>query len=247
MPKPKTKEPLKEIYTLIINSLTTTTPSIQKDVEYYRSDEADYHKWDNDDFLESMAEVIFAAVPPYDWDKLEPKWNAIKKSFSNFNVSEVANFTKRDVGRMMKTPGTVHNRRNIEGIIRNAGKMQEIIKEYGSFKNYICFYPYDLKQDLMERFYGLGERTVLDFMKEMGFPVIKDDEHVRRVFNRLGLTNSEDVEQEEILKIGKGIAEAVGEKMPVIDCVFWSFGHYICKADKPDCEECCLTKLCKQK
>jgi 3-methyladenine DNA glycosylase Tag len=244
---PKSKESLKEIYALIVKILEKTTSSIRKDIKYYRSPDADYHQWTDDDFLELMAEVIFAAVPPHDWDKLKPKLGAIKKAFSNFNVSKVVNFTKKDVERIMKMPEMVHNRRNIEGIIQNAKKMQEIIQEYGSFKNFICYYPYDLKQKLVDTFYGLGEQTVLDFMKEMGFPVIKDDEHIRRVFYRLGLTGSEDVEQEEILKIGRKIAAAVGEKMPVIDCVFWSFGHYICKAREPDCEECYLTKLCKQK
>jgi len=101
---PKSKELLKEIYALIVKSLEKTTPSIRKDIDYYRSPNADYHGWTDDDFLESMAEVIYAAVPPYDWDKLELKWDAIKEAFLNFNVSKVANFTKKDVERIMKMP-----------------------------------------------------------------------------------------------------------------------------------------------
>jgi 3-methyladenine DNA glycosylase Tag len=75
-----------------------------------------------------MAEVIFAAVPPHDWDKLKPKSGAIKKAFSNFNVSKVANFTKKDVERIMKMPEMVHNRRNIEGIIQNAKKCKRLFR-----------------------------------------------------------------------------------------------------------------------
>jgi hypothetical protein len=37
----------------------------------------------------------------------------------------------------------------------------------------------------VDTFYGLGEQAVLDFMKEIGFPVIKDDEHIRRVRNAI--------------------------------------------------------------
>lgn len=244
MPKSKSKESLKEIYTLIVESLETTTPKITEVMQHYRT--INYHNWSNNDFLETMAQVIFAAVPPSDWETLvEPKWEAIKRAFACFDVDKVASYTENDVKQLKKTPNIIHNMRNIKGIIKNAKQMQEIIKEYGSFANYVCFYPYDLKKDLLDRFYGLGEKTVLDFMKEMGFPVVKDDIHIRRVFCRLDLTNSEDVKQKEILSIAKEIAEAVGEKMPVIDCVLWSFGHYVCKA-KPYCEKC-LIEVCNSR
>jgi len=240
---PKSKESLKEIYALIIKSLKATITNIDKSIMHYRT--VDYHSWNDNDFLETMAQVIFASS--LDWDIVEKKWSAIKQAFGCFDLETVANYTNKDVNVLMKKPDIIKHKQRIKSIIQNAKEMQEIIQEYGSFKNFICYYPYDLKQKLVDTFYGLGEQTVLDFMKEMGFPVIKDDEHIRRVFYRLGLTGSKDVEQEEILKIGREIAIAVGEKMPVIDCVFWSFGHYICKSSKPDCKKCYLTNLCKQK
>jgi len=217
-----------------------TTLKIVKDIKYYRT--VDYHNWKDNDFLETMALVIFSST--LDWDIVKSKWKAIKAAFSNFNVNKVASYTKKDNKRLLKTPNIIPNKAKIRGIIQNAKQMQEIIKEYVSFANYVCFYPYNLKEDLIENFKFIGEKTVLDFMKEMGFPVIKDDVHIRRVFYRLGLTNSEDVKQKEILSIAKEIAEAVGEKMGVVDCVFWSFGHHICKA-KPEFEKCSLVEFCK--
>ena len=240
---PKSKESLKEIYTLIIESLKATITDIDKSIMYYRT--VDYHNWDDNDFLETMAQVIFASS--LDWEIVEKKWSAIKQAFACFDLETVANYTNKDVNVLMKKPDIIKHKQRIKNIIQNAKEMQQVVREYGSFTNYICFYPRDLKQDLMERFHGLGERTVLDFMKEMGFPVIKDDEHIRRVFYRLGLTNSEDVEQKEVLRVGKEIAIASGERMPVIDCVFWSFGHYICKDDKPECKKCKLTKICQRR
>jgi DNA-3-methyladenine glycosylase I len=244
MPKPKTKESLKEIYALMGESLRATVPDIDANIMHYRT--VNYHNWNDDDFLESIAEVIFSSY--LGWETVEKRWPAITKAFSCFDVNEVASYTDKDVKRLMKVPGMIKYEPKVRGIVQNAKRMQEIIKEYGSFANYVCFYPYDLKEDLLRRFYGLGvtakKRVVLDFMKEMGFPVIKDDKHIRRVLHRLDLTNSEDVEQEEILRIGKEIAVAVRERMPVIDCVFWSFGHYICKAE-PERERCGLTKICQ--
>ena len=203
MPKTKSRKSLEEIYTGIVESLKTTTPKIMKDIKYYRT--VDYHDWKDNDFLETMTSVIF---PILGWDIVKSKWKAIKEAFLNFDVDKVASYTEKDVKRLLKTPNIIPNKAKIRGIIQNAKQVQEIIREYGSFSNYVCFYPYDLKQDLVERFYGLGEKTVLDFMKEMGFPVIKDDKHIRKVFYRLGLVDSEDVEQEEILSIAKEIAEA---------------------------------------
>jgi len=234
-------KPLKEIYTLIVETLKTTTPNTIKDMEHYRT--VDYHNWNDNYFLETMAQVIFTST--LDWDIVKNKWEAIGRAFACFDVNKVAGFTENGVKQILETPNTIPNPRHVRGIIKNAKQMQEIIKEYGSFANYICFYPYDLKQDLLERFYGLGlkgeQKVVLDFMKEMGFPVIKDDKHIRRVLYRLGVTDSEDVNQEEILKIGKVIAQTMNEKACVVDCVLWTFGREVCTKRKPRCTGCKLT------
>lgn len=246
MQQTKSKAALSRIYQLIIKSLKATIPDIDESIMYYRT--VNYHNWDDAYFLEVMAQVIFASS--LGWEIVEKKWNQIRQAFSCFGVDKVSSYTEKDIKALMKVPNIIKHEGKIKGIIENAKEMQKTIKEYGSFASYVCFYPYDLKQDLLKRFYGLGrageEKVVLDFMKEMGFPVIKDDEHIRRVFYRLDLTNSENVKQEEILRIGREIAVAVSERMPVIDCIFWSFGHYICKAE-PHCVKCYLTKICKRK
>ena len=230
---------LKKIYHNILKKLLVNPDSV-KDIEYYRT--VNYHNWKDEDFLETMALVIFSTT--LDWDIVKRKWKAIKIAFSNFNVGDIASYTEKDVKRLLKTPDTIPNRPKIRGIIQNAKEMQEVISEYGSFANYICFYPYDLKEDLIDKFKFIGEKVVLDFMKEMGFPVIKDDKHIRRLLYRLGFIPSEDVNQEEILKIGKVMAQTVNERACVIDCVLWTFGRQICSR-KPRCETCNLTALCQ--
>lgn len=246
MPTSKTQS-LKETYFSILKSLQLSkTPEwdIMKDVKYYGK--VDYHNFTNNDFLESMAEVIFSSS--LDWEtRVEPKWPTIKKAFSNFNINKVAGYTEEDKKRIKETPGTIAHVPKIKGIIENAKRMREIIREYGSFANYVCVHPFDLKEDLLAKFDYLGregdEKVVLDFMKEMGFPVIKDDKHIRRVLYRLGLTNSENVGQDEILAVGKKFADAVGEKMPVIDVVLWSFGDRVCKdGNKRECKKCRVSR-----
>ena len=230
------KKTLTNLYSKILEKLSAN-PDFVRDVKDYRT--VDYHNWEDNDFLETMALVIFSTT--LDWEIVKRKWKAIKIAFSNFNVSDVASYSEKDVKRLLKTPDIIPNKLKIKGIIQNAKEMQEVIREYGSFANFICFYPYDLKRDLIDKFKFIGEKTVLDFMKEMGFPVIKDDKHIRRVLYRLGLTPSEDVNQEEILKIGKEIAQTVNERACVIDCVFWTFGREVCTKQKPNCDGCSLT------
>lgn len=233
------KKTLTNLYSKILEKLSAN-PDFVRDVKDYRT--VDYHNWKDEDFLETMALVIFSTT--LDWEIVKRKWKAIKIAFSNFDVGDIASYTEKDIKKLLKTPDIIPNRPKIRGIIQNAKEMREVIREYGSFTNYICFYPYDLKQDLIDKFKFIGEKTVLDFMKEMGFPVIKDDKHIRRLFYRLGFIPSEDVEQEEILKIGKVMAQTVNERACVVDYVLWTFGREIC-SKKPRCETCNITALCQ--
>jgi DNA-3-methyladenine glycosylase I len=235
---------LAEKYNSMLGSLQrlkTLDWDIMDEVEDHEG--LNYHKWEEDnEFLERMAETIFSCN--LDWEDVKPKWPTIKKAFSNFDINKVA---QDDFNRIKETPGIIPNERKIKAIIRNANQMKEVIREYGTFANYLCFYPFDLKEDLLERFDYLGResdrKVVLDFMKEMGFPVIKDDKHIRRVLFRLGLINSEDVEQDEVLKVGKEIADAVGKEMAVLDTVLWWFGKRVCKdGDKRDCKKCLVSR-----
>ena len=86
--------------------------------------------------------------------------------------------------------------------------------------------------------------NVYDFLKELCLPFIKPDSNIRRVFYRLGLTKSEK-ETDEIIfacqEIGKIMGETVNERLCVVNCVLWHFGHNICTKKKPRCNECNLT------
>lgn len=66
------------------------------------------------------------------------------------------------------------------------------------------------------------------------------DTHVRRVSQRLGLTENKDPE-----KIERDLMEIVPkEKWARISDLLIFLGRYVCEAKKPKCEECVLSRLC---
>jgi DNA-3-methyladenine glycosylase I len=245
MPKPKTKESLKEIYTLIVESLKASVPDIEEKLDYYRN--LNCQDWSDNDFFEVMARTIFTGIRD---ETVEKRWPAITKAFSNFNVHKVAKYTEKDVQRLMENPKIIRHKQKIKATISNAKKMERIIEEYGSFLNYInSFSSLETLIEKLQGYYGgfswIGEVNVYEFTKELGLPFIKPDIQVRKVFLRLGLINKK-ASLKEIVEIGKNIAMTVKEKPAVVDWALWSFGNKICKA-KPECGKCRLTKICKQK
>ena len=89
---------------------------------------------------------------------------------------------------------------------------------------------------------GVGRKTS-NVVLSVGFniPAIAVDTHVKRVSNRLGLSNSEDV-----LKIEEDLMKLFDEDdyYQVHHCLIF-FGRYYCKAKNPDCNNCILKDKCK--
>jgi len=243
MPKPKSKESLEEIYTLIVENLKTVMPNIEDELDYYQK--LDCKSWSDNDFFEVLARTIFAGIRD---ETVEERWPEIAKAFSNFNIHKIAKYKEKDVKRLMKNPKIIKNERKIRYVIADAGRMEEIIEEYGSFANYINSFSsmdglIEKSQGFNGGFKGIGGVNVYEFVKELGFPFIKPDRQVRKVFLPLGLIDKK-ASPQEIVNIGKAMAKAVKEKPAVVDCAIWYFGKKVCKA-KRDCEKCSLINLCE--
>jgi len=239
MSRPKSKESSKEIYTLSVESLKTAMPNVEEKLDYYRK--LDCKSWDDRDFFEVLTRSVFTGIRD---DIIESRWPAIKTAFSDFNFKKVAKYDEKYLTKLVNNPDIIRHKGRIKATITNARKMKDIVKEYGSFLNYINSFknPDDLIADLQKQFDFIGEINVYEFLTQVGLPFIKPERQIKKVFLRLGLI-SEKASEDEIIKVGKDIAKAVNERPCVVDWVIWSFGRRICKA-KPDCEVCSLTKIC---
>lgn len=135
--------------------------------------------------------VLESAQAGLSWRTVLYKRENYRKAFANFNVKKVAQFTSRDVERLLKNPGIIRNRAKIEAAINNAKRFLEVKKEFGTFAKYswgfvngkiiqhtirsIGEYPTTIKEaenfasDLKRRgFKFLGPTTVYAHMQAVG-------------------------------------------------------------------------------
>ena len=131
----------------------------------------------------------------------------------------------RPLGSFRKKALYVHNRANIL---------------HGEYNDIV---PHD--RDKLENLPGVGRKTVNVFFGEyLGKPAIAVDTHVNRVTKRLGIASEKDnvLQVEEKLKkcFPKGSWAKIHLQLVL-------FGRYHCKAKNPNCKECQIINLCKEK
>ena len=136
--------------------------------------------------------------------------------------------------------------------------LEEVIHPVGSFRKkaiyvreianklvseYYCVVPRN-REELMS-FPGVGRKTANVFLSEFYHePAFAVDTHVERIAKRLRLVNLSD----DVLIIEKKLMK----KFPKQD---WGkrhlqmvlFGRYYCKAIKPECRDCRLNDICREK
>ena len=95
----------------------------------------------------------------------------------------------------------------------------------------------------LERLPGVGRKTA-NVISSVVFkkPYMAVDTHVFRVSARIGLTNNAKNTLEAEIQLTKHFPEKI-----MVKAHHWLIlhGRYVCKAKKPDCENCGLTKCCK--
>lgn len=178
---------------------------------------------------------------------IEDRWTAISDAFSNFDFHKVARYVDKKVQELMENEKIVRHEGKIKATIFNAKKMEEIIGQYGSFKNYLNTFPsIDSLIEKLQGYYGgfkgIGERNVYEFLKEISIQTIKPDRQVQKLFFRLGLIGKK-ASLEEIVHIGMTMAKEVNERPCVVDWLLWRFGSEVCKA-KPLCDKCSFDESC---
>lgn len=201
-------------------------------------------------FFEKMCYCVF--VSGFRSEQIRKRYNILRTLFANYNINKVAKFSEDKIKELMKNPGMIKNEKKIRACVSNAREMLEIVKQFGSFANYVKSFgdnKIELKKDLIKRFGFISRITVYDYLKEIGIDSIKPDVHVRRIFHRLGFIDSDDETDktiEAVDKVANEMSKTIKEKLSVIDLVFWKYGESkICTKNNPLCSECKLTKFCQ--
>lgn len=128
------------------------------------------------------------------WITILNKREAFRAAFANFEAERMADFGEAEVARLLADPGIVRHRGKIESAIRNARRVLELRREFGSLAHYVWrFAPaaaegrperltlvaakslttapaaIALSKDLKQRGFGfVGPTTMYAFMQAMG-------------------------------------------------------------------------------
>lgn len=71
------------------------------------------------------------------WRVVETKWPGIREAFHGFDPVRVSKLKGKDIDRLMGDTRVIRNRRKLEAISSNAGRMLELNAEYKGFKKYL--------------------------------------------------------------------------------------------------------------
>ena len=129
-----------------------------------------------DDYLDVMSKAVFQSG--ISWRVVESKWSGTREAFHNFDAERVADLTPDEVDALAADTRIIRNRRKIEAIISNAGRMLELEKEHGTFQAYLRSKPdyADLVKDLRKNFKFLGDTGAYYFLYVVGEEVPPHEE-----------------------------------------------------------------------
>ncbi len=192
---------------------------------------------------------------------IEKKLDSIKKEL--FDYEKLSELNDEEKQSVISKIG-FQNKCNY--CFSNARTYKELIKKFGSFEKYVNslgiigldpdeYKINKLRDNLREKFYGLGPRTVNHFLTDLGFNVLKPDRVICRIFYRLGLIGStEDING--AIREGKKFEVATGKPIRYIDITFVKYGQMgkserfgikdgICLEKNPNCKMCEAKDSCK--
>jgi len=149
--------------------------------------------------------------------------------FSKYDINSLSNADLNDLENILKPLGMAEKK---SLYIKNISK--KLLEDYNG-----CV-PNN-HNDLM-KLDGVGRKTANLVLSTLyNKPYFAVDTHVKRVTNRLGLINSDDV-----LKIEKKMYKLIPkDRINRTHHQFVLFGRYYCKSMNPSCDICKLKNICK--
>ncbi len=81
--------------------------------------------------------ILEGAQAGLSWSTILRKREAYRRAFAGFDATAVAQYTARDVRRLLQDAGIVRNRLKIESTIANARAFLAVRREHGSFAGYL--------------------------------------------------------------------------------------------------------------
>ena len=155
-----------------------------------------------------------------------------KVLFSNYDIYGLAEADKKDIERIIRSCGSY---------TKKSGYIIDIAKSL--VENYNGVVPND--REYLESLPGVGRKTANVVLSNLyDVPCIAVDTHVSRVSKRLGIARKND----DVLVIEKKLNKKFPKnKLNRLHHQLVLFGRYYCKAKNPNCVNCKLKEICKEK
>lgn len=107
------------------------------------------------------------------WETILKKKENFFKAFDHFNIDKVARYSEKKKEKLMLDAGIIRNRLKIEATIHNAKAIQQLQKEFGSFKNWLDQHHPKTKEEWVKLFKGTfrftGGEIVNEFLMSAGY------------------------------------------------------------------------------
>ncbi|TZF86268.1 DNA-3-methyladenine glycosylase I (plasmid) [Pedobacter sp. BS3] len=112
---------------------------------YVKYHDEEWGKEVHDDRILFEFLVLESAQAGLSWITILKRRENYREAFAGFDPVKVAQFTEKDVERLMQDTGIIRNRMKIEAAITNARLFLDIQKEFGSFDAYLYSFMPDGK------------------------------------------------------------------------------------------------------
>jgi DNA-3-methyladenine glycosylase I len=125
---------------------------------------------DNELFARLVLEINQAGLS---WTTILKKKDNFFAAFDNFDIAKVAAYNENKIQKLLTNEGIIRNRLKIESVIDNASRIQQIQKEYGSFKNWLDHHHPKTREEWVKLFKKTfrftGGEIVNEFLVSTGY------------------------------------------------------------------------------
>ena len=125
---------------------------------------------DNELFERLVLEINQAGLS---WLIILKKQNNFREAYNYFDIKTVANYSDKDIERLLNDTGIIRNKLKINAAIHNAKVIIELQDEFGSFKNWLDTHHPKTKEEWVKifkkTFKFTGGEIVNEFLMSTGY------------------------------------------------------------------------------
>ncbi|HKZ42480.1 MAG TPA: DNA-3-methyladenine glycosylase I [Candidatus Hodarchaeales archaeon] len=120
----------------------------------------------DEEYFEILSKAVFLAG--FNWKVVEQKWPGFVQVFNGFRFTEIALWDEQTIVAAASNTTIIRNIRKVRAVVSNAQEFLSVVKEYGSFREYIeknREKPYPERSKILtRRFKWLGRTGVFFFL-----------------------------------------------------------------------------------